>query len=126
MKSRIGSLLITASIVCSLVFDVSPAQSGTRAMAGKMQTETIRGYYCGQQSGNRAGEFYFRVGRQVRSFSINLGQQGGGNAKASGFKIANIKLGNEYVVNYRAGSGDFIDSIRFTGRSKKTAPCPAG
>jgi hypothetical protein len=84
------------------------------------QTKTVKGNYCGQSSGNRGGEFGFRVGSKVRTFQMNFGQEGG-NAKMVRFNINKLKVGDEFIVKYN--SDEFIVAITGTGKRKKIEPC---
>ncbi len=84
------------------------------------QMKTIRGDYCGQNSGNRAGAFGFRVGSRVVVLQMNFGQSGG-NARMIRFNINRLKVGDEFVIKYN--SDEFIEVITGTGKKKKIEPC---
>ena len=84
------------------------------------QTKTLRGNYCGQNTGNRAGAFGFRAGKRVVVLQMNFGQTGG-NARMIGFKFTKLKVGDEFIIKYN--DDDFIEVIRSTGKRKKIAPC---
>ncbi len=84
------------------------------------QTKTIKGNYCGQTSGNRSGEFGFRVGSKVVILGMNFGQTGG-NARMIRFNINKLKVGDEFIIKYN--SDDFIEVISGTGKRRKIEPC---
>ena len=126
MKSTIGRLLMTAVIVCSTLGGGLPVRGIDRVNGRRQRSRAVRGYYCGQQIGNRSGDFYFRAGSSgVRMFNMAFGLESG-NAKLIGFKFDEMTFGNEYLIRYRStGGGEgYIESLKSTGRKKVTAPCP--
>ena len=124
-KSNIGRLLMTAVIVFTMLGGGLPVSGSDRANGRRQRSHAVRGYFCGQQSGNRSGDFYFRVGRTVRMFNMAFGLESG-NAKLIGFKFDEMTFGNEYLIRYHpTGGGEgYIESLKSTGRKKATAPCP--
>jgi hypothetical protein len=119
VKRMLTSALVIACIG-ALQFTETQAQNQPKA-------KTVRGYYCGQAAGNRAGAFGFRVGNQVKIFMINFGQIRD-NTKMVGFNINDLEIGQEFRIQYKDIGGDppFPDLIKATGRKKQVAPCSVG
>lgn len=87
------------------------------------QIKTVKGNYCGQNTGNRSGSFGFRVGTVVRVFEMNFGQAQG-NARMVRFNFKKLRVGDEFIIKYASeGESEFIQSITGTGKRKRIAPC---
>lgn len=93
---------------------------GIFSIGAQAQVKTIKGNYCGSTYGSGAGTFGFRVGSEIMYFEIGFDS----STKRVRFNLEKLKVGDEFIVKYRAvGELLHAKTITGTGKKKRTEPC---
>lgn len=109
MKTNMKTILVSLILI------------GLFAVVSHAQTRTVTGNYCGSTYGSGAGTFGFRVGSEEMDFEMEFHDA---KVKTVRFNISKLRVGDEFVIKYRASRGSlYIRAITGTGKRKRVSPC---